>query len=70
MFEHHRGTEFYHHGRKEIVIDPANGPGTHEDHRNFGSDSKKMTIGLKNENKIPKTPGPCDYSPDRAKPLV
>ena len=64
MFEQHRATEFFHNGRKEIVHDPANGPGTHEEHRNFGYDSKDMTIGLKKEQKIPRTVGPGEYSPE------
>ena len=40
VFEHHRENEFYHNGRREVILDPANGPGTHEEHRNFGYDSK------------------------------
>ena len=40
VFEHHRATEWYHNGRKEVILDPANGPGTNEEHRNFGFDSR------------------------------
>ena len=61
-----RKTEFFHNGRKSIEIDPHNGPGTYIEHRNFSSNSKNMTIALKRENKILKTPGPCDYSPEKA----
>ena len=25
VFEHHRATEWYHNGRKEVILDPANG---------------------------------------------
>jgi hypothetical protein len=65
-----RKNEFFHNGRKSIEIDPHNGPGTYIEHRNFGSNSKNMTIALKRENKIVKTPGPCDYSPEKALPLT
>lgn len=49
MFENHRANEFYHHGRKEVSLDQNNGPGAHEEHRNFGNNSKDMTIGIKRE---------------------
>jgi hypothetical protein len=70
VFEVHRSTDFSKHGRKKVVHDPSNGPGTHEEHRNFGSDSKQMTIAEKRFHKVVKTPGPCDYSPEKAKTLI
>jgi len=70
VFEHHRETEFFHNGRKEVKLDAENGPGTHEEHRNFGFDSKYMTIGLKRDFKIPVTPGPGEYKHDKADPIV
>ena len=66
VYEHHRQTEFFHNGRKEVKIDAENGPGTHDEHRNFGYDSKDMTIGLKKDHKIPVTPGPGEYKFERA----
>jgi hypothetical protein len=70
VFEHHRENDFGHNGRKEVVHDPSNGPGTHEEHRNFGYDTKDMTIAGKREHKIPRTVGPGEYSPEKADDYV
>lgn len=52
--------------RSSLKIDPSNGPGTNSELRNFGYDTKGLTIGVKRSDKIPKTPGPGDYRPDSA----
>lgn len=42
------------------------GPGQYRTIKQFGKDTKKMTIAQKREQKIAKTAGPGDYEPDRA----
>jgi len=44
--------------RKSAVIDADNGPGTQEEYRNFGYDTKDHAIREKREENIPVTAGP------------
>ena len=52
--------------RKEAIVDPNNGPGTHEDLRNFGYDTKDHAIRTKKEEKIAVTVGPGEYYHEQA----
>jgi len=62
--------DFSHHGRKEVDHDRENGPGTHDEHRNFGYDSKYITIGSRLGQSMERFPGPGTYEPEKADPLV
>jgi hypothetical protein len=53
-----RASEFGHHGRKNAVIDPLNGPGTYDENRIFGSDTRDIKIGEKRDKKSVVTLGP------------
>jgi poly(3-hydroxybutyrate) depolymerase len=57
-------------GRPEPAIDCENGPGSFMDYRKFGDGANKLTIGVKRDLVFTVTPGPCDYSPERADRLV
>jgi len=55
-------TQFNHYSeRKKVAEDPDNGPGTHEENRNFGYDTLDHTIRVKYYEKLPRTPGPGEY---------
>lgn len=57
-------------GRVQPKINPDQGPGTYEASKVFGAELGKVTIGSKCEFKLPQTPGPCDYSPERGDSLT
>jgi hypothetical protein len=57
-------------GRPESIVDPDNGPGHIVDNRKFGDDIPNMTIGVRREERIPKTPGPGEYKPEEADGLT
>ena len=57
-------------GRAPPKIDADHGPGTYETTKVFGAELGKVTMGSKCEFKMPQTPGPCDYSPERGDSLT
>lgn len=53
--------EYTHGVRYEQKIVQSLGPGTYEEHRNFGDDKRKLTFGEKRESPIRRTVGPGEY---------
>ena len=47
-----------------MFADPSNGPGSYNHEKDFGHDSKNMTIGVRRNENTDQTAGPGDYNPD------